>query len=184
LSSLATDVITALDPARRCEIAKLAADPLFEAMMRLGYLEEYVTKDRVELVLFLDPSKKLVTGGESCAMTINVPGRAKPLAVKIVGSSKTGTRVAHLDLIWDHAISATPTSLTFKWQANTTIRTGSCDEARPPSPCFGAMSTHLSAQLEYVQIVVRGEEGRFEQAEPTVHLRSRGIDQEGAVYTH
>jgi len=183
-ADLATEAILGLDHARRCEIAKLAADPLFDAMARLGYLEALVTNDRVELVVYLHPSRKLVTREESCATSVKVPGRARSLAVKIVGSTKAGTKAAHLDLIWNHPIPAAPSSLTFEWQANTTMRMGSCDEPNPPSVCGSASSTHVSAQLEYVRIVVRGESGRFEQADPTIGLRSRGIDEAGTVYTH
>ncbi len=183
-AGLASEAIMALEPARRCAIAKLAAGPFFEALMKLGRLERYVTKDRAELVLYLHHSKKLVAGGESCALTIDVPARPKPLDVHVVGSGKAGARVAHLDLLWDHPISALPAKLTFEWQANTTATLGSCDEPQPPEICSGRSDTTGRAPLEYVRIVVHSNEGRFDWADATLHLRSRGIDPQGKLYTY
>jgi hypothetical protein len=37
--------------------------------------------------------------------------------------------------------------------------------------------------LEYVQVVVRGAEGRFNEADATIRLRPRAINEKGAVYT-
>ena len=173
----------ALQPARRCEIAKLAAGPFFEALMKLGVLEKFVTKDRAELVLYLHPSQKLVARGEPCAVTLEIPGRAKPVAVQVVGSSKAGTRVPHLDLLWDHPIAALPAQLTFEWHSNTTVRLGSCDELHPPQLCFGRSDTSVAAPMEYVQILVRSHEGRFDEAEATIHLRPRALDRDGTIYT-